>query len=118
MSSSHPNRSSSHLRTARRGAISLCLAIAPDENFVAAHLGFEQFQRSRRRPGNILAGQVILAVVAGAPDALQIVTVLDGAGKMRACRRHGAEFSARHPHQQSRTSPKTKNLSTIGLELS
>ena len=44
----------------------------------------------RRGPGAVVAVQIVMAIMTGAPDELQVGAVLDRVGEVRACRRERA----------------------------
>ena len=88
----------------------------PYENFVAANLHVVEFQGARRRAGDVPAIQVIHAVVACAPDFVQIVAILHGARKMGTGGGHRPVVTAGSANEQSGPAAKTKNLAAIGLQ--
>ena len=61
--------------------------------------------------------QVVLAVVAVAPDALLGVLVLDDAGEMRARGGEGAQVALRHADQEDRLRPEADDLVALLQQL-
>ena len=63
------------------------LPLAADHYFIATYVDLEGFERTRRWAGNIAAVQVIQAVMAGAPNLVQVVAVLNSTAQVCANRR-------------------------------
>src|SRR5207244_10836725 len=63
MRASQPNRSSSHLRTLRKGLIS-DISPAPHENLLTAHLDLKAFQRPGRRTRDVPSIYVVCSFIA------------------------------------------------------
>src|SRR5438045_8262190 len=80
---------------------------------VAAGVDLILFQRSWRRPTDVLSTQVVLAVMTGTPNLFRVVAVLDYALEMRAHSRECFELSSCCMNQNSRLVPKLKDLSRI-----
>src|SRR5271166_9323 len=116
-SSSQPIRSSSQLWMLLARLI-LALPVTPHEDLVAANLHFKTFQRARRRPRDVTAAQVVHAVMAGAPNLMQIGAVLHGAGQVRTRSRHRTILSAGGADQKPGAAAEAKDLSTIERQLS
>src|SRR6476659_10453146 len=90
---------------------------ASDKYLVAPDLHFKRLQRTRRRAGNVTTVDVILAVMAGAPDLARVITILHGARKVRAGGRHGLILAGGGTDQQSRAAAEAKHLAAIRLQL-
>src|SRR6476619_7953537 len=90
---------------------------ASDKYLVAPDLHFKGLQRTRRRAGNIAPVDVILAVMAGAPDLARVITILHGTRKVRAGGRHRFVLTAGGADQQPRTAAETKHLAAVRLQL-
>src|SRR6185369_6835743 len=54
----------------------------------------------RRRPGNNVAVEIVISVVAGAPDLPLFFVELNGAVEMGADCRKGLKFGVAYPHQK------------------
>src|ERR1035437_4331168 len=93
------------------------LLLTSHKDFVAADLDLERLQRTRWRPRDVAAVQVVHAVVAGAPDLAQIRTILHCAAQVGAGGRHGAIFARARLHQQPGTGAEAKRLRGVGLHL-
>src|SRR5262245_13685853 len=116
ISSSHPNRSSSHLRMMLNMVV-LGLAFTADHNFFATAVHLVGRQRAWRRAGNVAPIQVVHSVMAGAPNLSQVAAVLDGAAEMGASRGHRPVLALPSVDQNAGAASKAKNLEGVGLEL-
>ncbi len=96
-------------RGARRGAT------AHDDR-VPADVDGVRLQRPGRRAGAVRALQVVVAVVAGAPDVLEVLPVLDDAGQVRADGRERPNLSAGRPDQDGRPRAELDDPPAVGLE--
>src|SRR5438477_9700811 len=115
VSSARPKRSSSQSLT-RTNALISRLPFPPHHDFVAAHVHVEQFQRTRRRTRNVAAREIVGAVMAGAPDLLQVAAILHCATEVSAGAGHGAVFAVGTEKQQAGPAAEAKNLGGVGLQ--
>src|SRR5215510_1219789 len=74
-------------------------------------------ERSRWRSGDVNAIQIELAAVAGAPYALQIVSVLNRAVQVCAHGRESPIVASRSAHENPWPAAEFENLRRIGLQL-
>jgi hypothetical protein len=93
------------------------LPLSADDYVFALLMYFEGFKRSRWRSGNVAAGEIELAVVASAPDAVLVRFVLHRATQVRACGGKRLELSAGRMNQQARTITKSKDLGGVRRQL-
>jgi hypothetical protein len=73
-------------------AVGNSLSGSLNNNIIAAHVDLISLQRARRRAGNVFAIQVVLPVVAGTPDKVQLWIVLNRAIQMGTGCRKGFVF--------------------------
>src|SRR5512133_1580139 len=99
-SSAQPKRSSSQSRTITKPLIS-ALPLSGDDDLFATHMDVVLLERTRRWTRDVASGEVVDAVVTGAPDLLDVVAVLHGATQVRAGGRHGFVFAFGTHHQQA-----------------
>src|SRR5215510_7161307 len=74
-------------------------------------------QWPRRWACNILAVEIKVSVVTGAPDVAEVGSVLHDAGEMGADRRKGPQLARRGPDQEPRTAPEFEYLSGVRFDL-
>src|SRR5687768_1277586 len=87
------------------------------DDLVAAGIHFEFFQRPRRWSTDVLAVEVVIAVVTSAPDMFCFGLILDDAVEVRADGGECFYFAGVGAHENSRLAPKLKDLSGIDREL-
>src|SRR5512145_2440715 len=73
-------------------------ALAAHDGVVAPHRDLELIERPGRRPADVPAGQIETAIVACAPDELQVGTVLHRTLEMGADRGERAEVPGGQAH--------------------
>ena len=98
-----------------RAAIKLGLpqtrsAFAHDD-IVPACVDFEFFQGTRWRTGDVFSVQVVLSVVAGAPNQFYVGAVLNYAFEVRANSRKSFQLTGRRANNYAWLVAKLKNLS-------
>src|SRR6266508_1553371 len=112
--SSHPRRSSTQL---------LNLAALPgasgalEDNLLSAGDDFQRRERPRRRARNVLALEVVRAVVARAPDVRTLSPVLNRAIEVRALGRQRPELPGRRPEEEHRLSAERDDASRVGSDV-
>src|SRR5689334_23894968 len=92
------------------------LPFPADDDFVAAHVHLVGLQWTRRRAGNVASIEVVHAIVASAPDLVEIVAVLYGAAQVRANVGERSVLSVRSHEEERGPASKTNNLRAIRLE--
>src|SRR5579859_103469 len=98
VSFAQPKRSSIHSRQCLRSCNS-CSPLAAYDDFVAPDIYLKFFQRSGRWSRDVSPVEAVRAIVAGAPDCMQIVPVLNGAAQMSANGGHGVVLALRRQEQ-------------------
>ena len=78
---------------------------------------WKDFQRTRRRTGDISPVQVVHAVMAGAPDFVQVAAILNRAAQVRADSGYGVIFALGGHQQQRGASSEPENLRAIGFQV-
>src|SRR6266508_1536690 len=112
--SSHPRRSSTQL---------LNLAALPgasgalEDNLLSAGDDFQRRERPRRRARNVLALEVVRAVLARAPDVRALPPVLNRAIEVRALGRQCPELPGRRPEEEHRLSAERDDASRVGSDV-
>src|SRR5262249_11715877 len=94
-----------------------CLALFAHDNLIAPDIHRVFFQGLWRRPCDIFAVQIEMAIMTGTPYFAEIRAILDDAAKMSAGRRNGPYLSRRCINQNRWLAAKAKNLPAVRLEL-
>src|SRR6266508_964924 len=112
--SSHPRRSSTQLLNlaARPGP-----SDALEDNLLSAGDDFQRRERSRRRTRDVLALEVVRAVVARAPDVRALRPVLNRAVEVRALGRQRPELPGRRPEEEHGLSTERDDASRVGSDV-
>src|ERR1051326_4362583 len=93
----------------------LSLPPAADDHVIALHVYVVALQRPRRRTADVAPRQVVHAVVARAPDLVEIVAVLHGAAQVRARSRHRLVLAVGGADQESGAAAEAEHLGRIRL---
>jgi hypothetical protein len=81
-------------------------------------MDLEGFKRTGRRTGDVAPIQVVETVVAGAPNLVEVVAILNSAAQMRADRGKGSIFTLGSHEQESRATTKSENLGAVRFQVS
>src|SRR6266542_3735898 len=117
------SRSSSPMRSSSQRQSGPCALTGPTSgalahhDLVSAHVHDEAVERARGRALDVLAVQIVVPVVAGAPDMAHVGTVLHGAVEVRAHRGEGAQLAGRRPHEDPRAAAELEDLPRVGLHV-
>src|SRR5690348_3838184 len=93
------------------------LPLSGDDDLFAADVDVVLLERTGRRPGDVAAGEVVDAVVASAPDLLDVTAVLHGAAQVSAGGGHGLVFAVGAHHEQAGTRTELKDPGGIRFEV-
>src|SRR5437588_8631034 len=102
------------IRSLPLAVLTLC---SRDDDIVTTHVDFEFFQRPRWWSTDVLSVQVVLPVVASAPDLFSFRSVLHDAFQMRAHSRESLELSGRCMHQDAGLVAELENFPGVNRHL-
>ncbi len=84
---------------------------------ISAHIDVVLFQRPGRRACDVLSVQIVMTVMAGAPDMIEVGPVLNDASQMSANRAETTDLSFWSSDQYSGLAAKAKDLPGIRFYL-
>ena len=90
---------------------------ARNHDIITTRIHLVLFQGSGRWATDVLAAQVVLAVMTGTPNLFRVVAVLNDAFQVRAHGREGFEFTLRGMDQDAWLVAEFEDLSGVGRHL-